>query len=334
MLPPPRRAALALLSLLAAARGGGAGSAGGGGAGGECNVTFFPDENFDGVNLPNQPVSTSCSTPAACAALCCAAPGCLFFTLNAGSGGRDCYLKAAFTRRANPGAVSGAVNSTLPPPPPPPPPPPSPGAKRFLDAVADCGCDSTGASDTTARLQACVDAAYGGASYALPRVPVVLPAGVYLVSDTLTFRQDNPGGDDGINVVPGRFLPHVFVGAPVAAAAGRARPVLRLTPSAPGFSDLGGASSYKPVVSLFSDGGEGVDMNNLFKGVDIDLTAPGNAGACGVSHPGAQGATVTDVSVRALVDTFACFCGMNGAGGMHANVRCDGARYGVCESRS
>ena len=41
------------------------------------------------------------STADACATACCAAraQGCLFFTLNAGSGARDCYLKSARTHR-------------------------------------------------------------------------------------------------------------------------------------------------------------------------------------------------------------------------------------------
>ncbi len=306
--------------------GGGDGGGGGGGGSGDiappacANVTLFPNDNFDGTNLPNQPVSSSVTSAAACAALCCAAPGCKFFTLNAGwdtPTGADCYLKSAMSHRSNPGCVSGIVNS--------PPPPPLP---RFLDAVKDCGADSTGATDTTAALQACISRAYG---FSLPRVPVVLPAGVYLISDTLVFKQGNPGPDDGINVVPGRFAPHVFLGAPLAAGGG-ARPVLRLAPASPGFSGArraAAAAPYKPVVALFSDAGEGVDMNQLIKGIDIDLTAAGNGGACGVSHPGAQGATVTDVTVRAAPGAFACFCGLNGAGGMHAAVRCEGARYGL-----
>jgi hypothetical protein len=140
-------------------------------------------------------------------------------------------------------------------------------------------------------------------------------------------QQDNPGGDDGINVVPGRFLPHVLVGRPV--SAGAPRPTLVLAASSPGFGAADVGAGYKPVVSIFSDGGEGVDMNNLFKGIDLDLTAAGNDGACGVLNGGAQGATVTDVAVTAGRNTFACFCGVNGAGGMHANVRCANARYGL-----
>ena len=294
-----------------------------------CNYTAFPDDNFDGHNLPGDNPRTA-STADECFAFCCATPGCLFFTLNAGAGPRDCYLKDQMTHRANPGAVSGVVNGSTPPG------PPAPASSGWLDAVADCGCDSTGATDTTALLQACVDRAYG---HSLPRVPVVLPPGRYLVSDTIVLQQDNPGPDDGINVVPGRFLAHNLIGRPVSAT-GAARPVLVLAPSSPGFGGGGGgggggdggrreAAPYKAVVNIFSDGGEGVDMNNVFKGIDLDLTAAGNAGACGVMNGGAQGAAVTDVDVSAAGDTFACFCGLNGAGGLHANIKCDGARYGL-----
>jgi len=103
-------------------------------------------------------------------------------------------------------------------------------------------------------------------------------------------------------------------------------------------------------------GDGGVNMNMLFKGIDLDLTQPGNDNACGVYHNGAQGSTVADVTVRAGNGTFAstqvtlfrlcqliptssdrsgvitvqaCFYGVNGAGGLHGNVECNGARYGL-----
>ena len=121
------------------------------------------------------------------------------------------------------------------------------------DAVHDCGCDCTGVTDTTSRLQKCIERAYG---HTLPRVPVLLPRGTYLVSDTLTLKQDNPGGDDGINVVPGRFLPHVLVGQPLSAnmnGSARSRPVLKLAASSAGFQTATtarhtGGAQCKPVV--------------------------------------------------------------------------------------
>jgi len=190
----------------------------------------------------------------------------------------------------------------------------------YLDAVADCGADPTGATDSTARLQACIDRAY---ARSLPRVPVFVPRGTYLVSDSLVLEQQFNGKDDGINVCSTRFLPHILFGEP-----GGARPTLRLAPSSPGFAN-GTGLTYKPVVTIYAASGEGLDMNNMFKGIDLDLTAPGNPSAAGVSHPGAQGATVADVTVTAAPETFACFAGLNGAGGIHANIKCIGARYGI-----
>lgn len=187
---------------------------------------------------------------------------------------------------------------------------------------APCNLDNTGTTDVTAALQACIKLAY---SYAIPSLPLFFPAGNYLVSDTIVLAQDNPGPDDGINVVPGRFLPLIFIGATTSLPD---RPTFVLAPNSPGF-DTGSGNNYKPVVHIYSTGGEGVDMNNLFKGINFDLTAPGNPSAVAISHAGAQGATVTDVTVTAGPDTFACFAGLNGAGGAHSNIACTGGRYGL-----
>jgi hypothetical protein len=253
-----------------------------------------------------------------------------------GGGASPSPLQVLALLASSGGAVAaGSAASAASPPSPLSPPPLSIPADGYLDAVIDCGCDSTGATDTTARLQQCIDRAYG---YTLPRVPVLLPRGTYLVSDTITLKQHNPGGDDGINVVPSRFLPHVLVGQPLssggASGGTAARPVLRLAASSAGFQTLGSAEENmrqkpmpcKPVLNL---GFGNVNMNMLLKGIDVDLLQPGNAAACGVYHGGAQGSTVTDVSVRASNDTFTCFYGLNGAGGLHGNIECEGARYGV-----
>ena len=129
---------------------------------------------------------------------------------------------------------------------------------RFLNAVIDCGCDPTGKSDTTHQLQACVNRAYG---HTLPRTPVVLPPGSYLISDTIRLVQDNPSPldhsrgnaliSDGINVVPGRFLPHILLGQPTSGSATK-RPVLVLAANAPGF-EASSEAKFKPFVSLSSN---------------------------------------------------------------------------------
>jgi hypothetical protein len=156
------------------------------------------------------------------------------------------------------------------------------------------------------------------------------------VSSTLVLLPQNAGGSDGINVVPGRFLPQILVGQPLSSGA-KARPILKLAPRSEGFGKLGfgtsngkgggcGNGKCKPVVDL---GQSNVNMNSLLKGIDVDITAPGNPSACGVCHNGAQGATVTDVTVRAADESFACFMGLNGAGGLHGNVQAVGAKVGI-----
>ena len=195
----------------------------------------------------------------------------------------------------------------------------------YLDVVADCGADNSGLTDTTAALQKCINASYqygGPASAPLWPVPLFFPSGTYLVSDTLLLHQTNPGGDDGINVCPSRFLSLAAFGS----SASPVRPVIRLAPNSPGFSRQSG---YKSVVYIWNDVNDNVNMNNVWRGIDIDLTAEGNEAAVGLQHAGAQGASVSDVTVWALPSTFACFAGLNGAGGEHGNVACYGARYGV-----
>ena len=203
------------------------------------------------------------------------------------------------------------------------PPPVPTGTKGYLDAVADCGADNTGATDATAALQACIVTSYDWRARGWP-VPIFLPPGVYTVSDTLTLAQENAGPDDGINVCPARFQSLAMFGS---GQGGHNRAVLKLAPNSPGFNGTG--RSYKPVVHIYNSGGEGVDMNNVFANIDIDLTFSGNPAAVGISHAGAQGATVSDVVVNASPDSFACFAGLNGAGGAHSNLICVGGRYGL-----
>jgi len=73
-------------------------------------------------------------------------------------------------------------------------------------------------------------------------------------------------------------------------------------------------------------------MNDIVKGINIDLTAEGNPGAVGLGFAGAQGAVAVDMSITGLDTTLACFEGVNGAGGEHVNVQCTGARYGFLVS--
>lgn len=87
-----------------------------GAAAAACNASSFrllPNTDLNGGDLPGQPVSKALSTPAECAALCCAAAaaGCAGYSLNAGAAGaRWCYLKAAgWSQGSSPGCDSGLL---------------------------------------------------------------------------------------------------------------------------------------------------------------------------------------------------------------------------------
>jgi hypothetical protein len=85
------------------------------------NYTAAANTDYNGGDLPNQPVA-HVSTPADCAALCCADAACLAFSLNAGAAGhRACYLKAAgYQMGALGGVDSGCFSGACDVPPPPP----------------------------------------------------------------------------------------------------------------------------------------------------------------------------------------------------------------------
>ncbi len=76
-----------------------------------CDAVNSFDTDFNGGDLPNQPASSSLSTPAECAALCCANSQCIAFSLNAGApGARECYLKSSISAPgASPGCDSGCI---------------------------------------------------------------------------------------------------------------------------------------------------------------------------------------------------------------------------------
>ena len=67
-----------------------------------CNWTAADDVDYDGGDLPSQPISKTVSFPIECATLCCADPNCGAFSLNAGGpNSRWCYLKCVYAL-ANP----------------------------------------------------------------------------------------------------------------------------------------------------------------------------------------------------------------------------------------
>ena len=122
---------------------------------------------------------------------------------------------------------------------------------RLLNVTAPpANIDNTGKTDVTWLLQYAITLAHANG------LVVYLPLGTYLVSDTLTAYDPNPGGYPAgeNNTFPCRFSPNVMIGerAP-AAAAGRPlqRPVIRLADNAKGFQGgpgCGGSGGSRPVV--------------------------------------------------------------------------------------
>ena len=140
------------------------------------------------------------------------------------------------------------------------------------------------------------------------------------------------------------FAAHVIVGAPLAEDASpnfdtdstsRRPTTLFVPPATPGFNSR---TVAKPVVHFWHtansptpDGWVGsqpdININQVLQGVDIDI-GPGNVGAIGVMHLGAQGSSIEDVTVWAE-DAAAGISGGAGGGGSHANVRVVGGRFGL-----
>ena len=86
-----------------------------------CAPKAWPDYDFNGGDLPGQPVTKTSQGPADCAALCCADADCAAFSVNAGAPGtRWCYLKAAsgYAIGPSPGCDSGCLSGECDMPPP------------------------------------------------------------------------------------------------------------------------------------------------------------------------------------------------------------------------
>ena len=155
-------------------------------------------------------------------------------------------------------------------------------------SVRDFGAVGDGEHDDTLAIQSALNADRGVSGAKAPAV-VYVPPGVYLVSDTL-----------------------IIWGFTEFRGCSTSRPVLRLAPRAPGF---GNASALRPL--LASSSGFGVNVsrgappppwwhntlpsNFLFwqhvHSVDIDVSAPGNAGAVGLYWCVAQQTSVRAVSI-------------------------------------
>ena len=161
-------------------------------------------------------------------------------------------------------------------------------------ASAPFSADPTAKRDSTAALQAAIDAGYRH------NMTVFLPHGVYRVTNTLNCSQTW----DGTWFPPFRVGSHVLVGE--TPREDGVRPTLWLPPDTPGF---GNRSAGKIVLFFWHQDAAAWpasepktqpmnNINQVLQGIDIRIGA-GNYGAVGVRHRGAQGSSLEDVTVWA-----------------------------------
>jgi len=187
--------------------------------------------------------------------------------------------------------------------------------------------DPTGVKDSTKAIQKAI---HDGYEYGLA---VYLPAGTYLVSDTLEQEQIRPATAGCTEVfsaakygTPNDRRKTIVLMGP--SSGGRA--VLRLKDNSAGF---GSAAKEKPVLHfLNADPTEpGVDQSAcafglVVRGVDFVL-GKGNAGAVGIAMPSAQWSAIEDVHINAT-GAYAGIHGLPARGGS-ANIEVVGGQYGI-----
>lgn len=194
--------------------------------------------------------------------------------------------------------------------------------------VTTLGAHPDDAEDDTAALQQAIDRArdLGLVAY--------FPPGEYLVSDTLRVVQ--PVVKDAKR---GRWFHDRRVANALVGADGERRATLKLAPRAAGFDRDG---DPKALVWIWSqprdtdragspapeDEQPNISFNQVFIGIDIDIGAPGNAGAVGLRHAGSQGSTIEDVHIRAQ-GAYAGLYNPPGQGGGTYDVTIEGGRFGV-----
>jgi len=199
--------------------------------------------------------------------------------------------------------------------------------------VPPYSADNTGRTDVTDILQqAIIDARDA-------QMLCYLPAGKYLVSDTLEGIigviewDDWPYGDHADPwVAEASFhYPCVLMGS---RRAGRA--VIVLADNATGFGD---PSTPKPVIHFWARSMQSfgprdpntpqsnINFNQKIMSLDVDLGRQ-NPGAIGIDHRGAEGATVEDIRINAT-GAFAGIRNAPGSGGAMHHIEVHGGRHGL-----
>jgi len=162
------------------------------------------------------------------------------------------------------------------------------------------------------------------------RLVTWLPAGTYVVSDTLQCVQNviDPKPLAGVAAearLRANDFPCVIHGPGVS---GRATIKLKI-----GSAGFGDPNQPKPLLVIWARSwsapyplAPSVSFNQAAISINLDIR--GNAGAIGIDLQGAQGAVVEDVSIEAT-GAFAGMRGLQGSGGSTTSLTVRGGQYGV-----
>lgn len=181
----------------------------------------------------------------------------------------------------------------------------------YLD-VTTVGADPTGLSDSTAALQAALNAARDAQQV------LWFPAGTYLVSDRLV-------ADQGDNV---STHPFVLMGSTVDPTA---RAVIRFAPGSPGFQDPANRRAVLHFLNLGTPDNESGNTNlydQAIIGVDFQIME-NNPGAVGLRLQGAEGCTIQDVTVDLTAGGHTGIWGIPASGGATHGVTVRGGEIGL-----
>ncbi len=183
----------------------------------------------------------------------------------------------------------------------------------FLDVTAEpYNADKTGATDSTAALQAALDDARDD------NLVVWLPGGTYVVSSRLVVDQPDNDGNFPVAIMGSTVNP-----------ANRAKIVLAA--NSVGFND---PNARRAVLHFFNSGTVDAETGNtdLYNqaviGVDFKISS-GNSGAVALRMQGAEGCTIQDVNIDLTEGGHTGIWGIPGSGGSTHKVSVTGGVIGI-----
>lgn len=181
-----------------------------------------------------------------------------------------------------------------------------------------------GTTDDTAALQSLIDYAFNN------RLVLVLPAGTYAISNTLSLNQQAYKADR-------RYFTHQIVGSTKGT-----KPVIFLKPNSSGYSGQT-ASTTKPVVRIFAtcapnegtattcaadfDDARSIGFDNGIRNIKIQV-GTGNPGAVALDFPSSQYSFIEDITIQ-LDSGFAGLFNVPGLASTVGNISIEGGKYGI-----